>query len=90
MSPDLEDLYKDWKDGQKLFINFGEDISVLDVHRQDGKCMLGKGWYNFWQLSFINEGDTLVLFKLPETEHNCVNACLFQGKFEEFDEDTGI
>lgn len=90
LSPELEELYKHWKHGEKLFVIFGELLFVIDVHRNDGKCILGKGWYDFSQIINMKDGDTLVLYRLPDYENNRINACVFEATDEGFDENKGI
>lgn len=89
LSQDLEELYKDWFDGEKLFLHFGDNLWVIDVHIKNGKCMLGKGWYDFSQINNLKEGNTLVLYRLPGSETNSVKACIFEHTDEGLDESKG-
>lgn len=76
----LETLYKEWKDGGKLFLSFGDNSWEIDVQWKDGTCILGKGWYEITTKLEMKDGDTLVLFRLRNSETKTVNASLFQGK----------
>lgn len=89
MSKDFEKLWKDWENGAKVFLRFTEVTWEIDVEWKENSCVFGKKWFSFAEETNLEVGDTLVLFRIPESGPYAVNVCIFKGKDQIIDEGRG-
>lgn len=88
LEKDLEDLYKNWKGMDKIYLTLGIRMWEIEVRCDVESCTFGSGWYKFLKELDISTGDVIAM-NIAESPDN-VLACIFKKEELIFEKEAGI
>lgn len=75
----MENLYRNWKGGSKVFFTFCKRSWKIEIEWFGGICTFGKGWYEFAKELELAKGDVLVMYNDSVCGDQNLKICVFKA-----------
>ena len=90
LNKELEVMYRHWKYGSKMVLNFCNKQWTVSIERTGSECRFADGWNEFAEAVKLVVGDTLVIYRASSTDMNMLGVCIFSELHYIDDDFTGI